>query len=82
MLSFEKQRIDYIGPVHLNSSHNMACIMLVVDYFNTLVEAKAVKVADKKTLVSFMFENIIAQYGIPQVLISNRGIHFLNDLIE
>ena len=46
------------------------------------MEAKAVNTADKKTTARLLFENIFTRFGVPRVLISDRGTHFLNDLIE
>ena len=60
----------------------MAYIILVVDYLTKWVETKVVNVTDKKTTTLFIFEKIIARYGVPRVLISDRGMHFLNNIIK
>jgi RNase H-like domain found in reverse transcriptase/Integrase core domain/Integrase zinc binding domain len=82
LLPFEKWGIDYVGPVHPTSPRQNAYILLAVDYLTKWVEAKAVKTADKKTTAKFLFEYIFTRFGVPRVLISDRGTHFLNDLIE
>jgi hypothetical protein len=60
LLPFEKWGIDNVGPVHLTSSRQMAYIILEVNYLIKWVEAKAVKVANKKTTALFMFENVFS----------------------
>ena len=82
LLPFEKWGIDYIGPVHPTSPRQNAYILLAVDYLTKWVEAKAVRTADKKTTARFMFEHIFTRFGVPKILISDRGTHFLNDLIK
>jgi hypothetical protein len=82
LLPFEKWGIDYVGPVHPTSPRRNAYILLAVDYLTKWVEAKAVRTANKSTTAKFMFENIFTRFGVPKVLISDRGSHFLNDLIE
>ena len=46
------------------------------------VEAKAVKTADAKQTVIFLYENIISRFGCPKILINDRGTHFINVIIE
>ena len=45
-------------------------------------EALATKTDDAKTVAKFIYENIITRFGCPKELVSNRGTHFLNDIIE
>jgi transposase InsO family protein len=47
-----------------------------------MAEAKAVKVDDVKATATFLYENVITRFGCPQILISDRGKHFLNEAIE
>lgn len=82
LLPFEKWGIDYVGPMHSTSSRQMAYIILAIDYLTKSVEAKAVKVANKKTTVLFLFANVFSWFCVPRVLVSDRGIHFLNNLMR
>lgn len=79
---FEMWGIDYIGPVHPTSPRKMAYIIIAVDYLTKWAEAKAVKVANAVTTAAFLHENVIVRFGVPKVLVSDRGSHFLNELIE
>lgn len=52
------------------------------DYLTKWVEAKHTKKNDAATAAAFLFENIITRFGCPLELVSDRGLHFLNDTIE
>lgn len=60
----------------------MAYIILAVHYLTKWVRTNVVKVTNKKAMALFIFENIIAWYGVPRILIPDRSTHFLNDLIK
>ena len=47
-----------------------------------LAEAKAVKIDTAAHAVAFMYKNIIVRFGCPKILVSDRGAHFLNDLVS
>lgn len=34
------------------------------------------------TAVEFLFENVLTQFGCPKILMSDRGLHFLNETIS
>ena len=74
---FAKWGIDFItcNP-HLAGGH--AYIILVVDYFTKWAEAMPTFSADGKTAATFLFNHIIARFGIPQAIITDHGSHFRN----
>ena len=47
-----------------------------------MAEAKAVKTNDAKVAATFLFEQVITRFGCPKILISDRGKHFLNQMLE
>ena len=79
---FEKWGIDYIGEVHPNSSRGMKHIIVATEYLTKWAEAKAVKANDAVHAANFLFEQVITRFGCPKILISDRGTHFLNTVIE
>ena len=82
LVPFEKWGIDYVGPVHPNSSRRMAYIVVTTKYLTKWAEAKAVKTNTGVHAAIFMYENIILRFGCPKILVSDRGSHFLNELFE
>ncbi|MCO5580474.1 hypothetical protein L7F22_034342 [Adiantum nelumboides] len=45
-------------------------------------EAKAIRENDARTTAAFLYENVFTRYGLPIEIVSDRGTHFLNEVIE
>ena len=60
----------------------MAYIVVATEYLTKWAEAKAVKTDTALHAAAFMYKNIIIRFGVPKILVSNRGTYFLNDLIS
>jgi len=78
---FEKWGIDFIGPIDPMSARRKRYIILATDYATKWVEARATAKNDASTAASFLFEEIMMRFGHPLELVSDRGKHFLNDVI-
>ena len=78
---FERIGIDFVGLLPETTEENRY-ILVAVDYFTRWPEAKATRRADVKIVVKFLYEEIICKYGPPIHLYSDRGIHFVNQLVE
>ncbi|KAM2507937.1 hypothetical protein ACFX1W_030195 [Malus domestica] len=63
-------------------SHGFNSIFLAVDYVSKWVEAKATRTNNSKVVADFVKTNIFSRFGMPRVLISDRGSHFCNRTIE
>ena len=81
LVPFKKWGIDYVGKVHPKSSKGMAYIVVATKNLTKWTEAKAVRMNTAENAAIFLYENIIARFGCPKILVSDRGIHFLNDVI-
>lgn len=77
---FDVWGIDFMGPFPV--SFDFAYILLAVDYVSKWVEAKATRTDDSKVVADFIKSNIFSRFGIPRALISDRGTHFCNRIVE
>jgi transposase InsO family protein len=57
-------------------------IIMVVDYFIKLDEAISTVKSDGKTATFFVFNQIIARFGIPSEIVTDHGSHFQNEMME
>ncbi|KAG0755447.1 hypothetical protein G6F33_011500 [Rhizopus arrhizus] len=73
--------IDYVGPFPPSKKGNK-CIIVAIEYFTRWPVAKAVKTADSKTTVDFLYEEIFCQFGPPQYILSDNGTHFVSAEVE
>jgi len=78
---FERVGIDFVGPLPEITEGNRY-IIVAVDYFTKWPEAKATRRADARTVVKFLYEEIICRHGPPIHLHSDRETHFVNQLVE
>src|SRR5437016_13884304 len=78
---FERIRIDFVGLLERTKKRNRY-ILVVTDYLTKWPEAKAMKEATAKNVVKFIYEGIICRHGCPKIILSDRGTHFRNKLME
>ena len=80
---FVKWGIDFIGPISpVSAGARNRYIILATDYASKWVEAKATKKADGRTAGQFLYDHILMRFGAPWELESDRGKHFLNEVIR
>ena len=56
-------------------------IIVAIDYFTKLAEAMPTFRADGETTAFFVFNQIIARFGIPKVIVTDHGSHFQNNMM-
>ncbi|XP_074266269.1 uncharacterized protein LOC141588742 [Silene latifolia] len=77
---FDVWGIDYQGP--FPSSFGNEYILVAVDYVSKWVEAIPTKTCDAKEVIKLLQRIIFPRFGLPRVLISDRGTHFGERALE
>ncbi|XP_021773641.1 protein NYNRIN-like [Chenopodium quinoa] len=77
---FDVWGIDFMGP--FPSSYGNRYILLAADYVSKWVEAIATPTNDARVVSKFFKKIIFPRFGIPRVLISERGTHFMEHRFE
>jgi len=78
---FERWGIDVVGPL-LATEHGNKYIVVAVDYFSRWPETRSLKSANAANIADFIYEEIICRHGAPKVIQSDRGTHFVNEIIK
>ena len=78
---FERQEVDIVEPLPITREGNRY-IVVVMDYFSRWSEARPLKAVNVNTVVTFLYEEIICRFGVLRILQSDRGIHFMNEIIQ
>src|SRR5436190_3354715 len=73
--------IDFVGPLP-RIKRGKKYIIVTMDYLTKWPEAHAVTEATADATSKFLYEQIICQHGCPQIILSDRGTHFNNNLIK
>ncbi|GJX92608.1 reverse transcriptase domain-containing protein [Tanacetum coccineum] len=77
--NFDIWGIDFMGP--FPKSHMFEYILVAVDYVSKWAEAQALPTNDARAVVTFL-KKLFCRFGMPKALISNRGTHFCNKIME
>ena len=77
---FDVWGIDFMGP--FPSSGPYKYILVAVDYVSKWVEAIATRTNDSRVVAKFMKSTIFPRFGVPRVLISDGGSHFIEKGFE
>ena len=57
-------------------------IIVAMDYFTKWAEAMPTYAEDGKTATLFLFNHIIARFGVSQSIVTDHGSHFRNQMIK
>ena len=74
---FSKWGIDFMH-CKPTSARKHGYIIVVVDYFTKWVEAIPTYAEDGKIVSLFLFNQVIARFGVPQAIITDHISHFRN----
>ncbi|GJY93671.1 reverse transcriptase domain-containing protein [Tanacetum coccineum] len=76
---FDVWGIDFIRP--FPKLHKFEYILVVVDYVSKWAEAQALPTNDARVVITFL-KKLFCHFGMPKALISDRGTHFCNKIME
>ncbi|XP_034212946.1 uncharacterized protein LOC117625510 [Prunus dulcis] len=71
--------MDLIGKIYLASSKQHCFIIVATYYFTKWVEAKPVKSITSQEIITFIEEQIIQRFGIPESITTDRGSSFISE---
>ncbi|XP_059077951.1 uncharacterized protein LOC131876543 [Cryptomeria japonica] len=73
---FKQRGLDFIGPLSLTSSAGHTHILVATDYFTKWVEAIQVRKMTFEIVCSFLKENILVRFGVPQKIVADNATNF------
>ena len=80
---FEKWVINFVGPIQPQGKKTGAqYIITTTECLTRWAEAQPVKDCIGETNVKFLFEHVLMQFGCLRLLMSDHGMHFLNEMIS
>ena len=78
---FDRFGFDFIGPM-TESKKGSKYILVATEYLTKWPIARAVPVANAETVATFIYEEIIYNYGCPKTILTDQGTHFRNKLVD
>src|SRR3954469_4641072 len=78
--SFYQVGIDVMGPLPMMLTRKRY-VVVAIDHFTKWIEARALETADAQNIASFIYDDIICRHGVPNILTSDNGTEFVNELI-
>ncbi|KAI5351772.1 hypothetical protein L3X38_004663 [Prunus dulcis] len=80
---FRGWAMDLIGKIYPASSQQHCFIIVATDYFTKWVEAKPIKTTTSQEIITFIEEQIIKRFGIPESITTDRGSSFISrDMLD
>ncbi|CAM2714261.1 unnamed protein product [Rotaria socialis] len=73
--------IDFCGPLPRTPRENQY-VLVITDYFTRFITAIALPNCTADITARALFEDFFCKFGIPSVILSDRGTHFQNKLME
>eukprot|EP00253_Pinus_taeda_P030668 PITA_30668 len=77
---FAKWGIDYV-TCNPRSAWWHGYIIVAVDYFTKWAKAMPTLSEDGHTVMQFLFNHVISQFGVPQAIVIDHGKHFRNHMM-
>jgi transposase InsO family protein len=78
---FEKWALDFVGPIN-PPSKGRKYILVYTDYVMIWVEEKALFIEKERSVVVFLFEDIITRLRVPREIVTDQGTQFISKLVQ
>jgi hypothetical protein len=78
---FDRIGMDIVRPLPKTKNGNMY-IVVATEYLTKWPEARAIPDAKASSVVSFFYEDIICRHGCPKEVLTDRGMHFVNEMLN
>jgi transposase InsO family protein len=69
--------MDFVREIHPSSSNGHRFVLVATDLFTRWTEVVPLKNMTHKEVISCVLENIVHQFGIPQMLTTDQGASFM-----
>ncbi|GJS08395.1 reverse transcriptase domain-containing protein [Tanacetum coccineum] len=76
--SFYQWGLDILGPL-LKGPGKLKFIIVAIDYFTKWMEANPLAKTIGKEVQKFVFENIVCNFGLPRVIMTDNRTQLVND---
>ncbi|XP_059068626.1 transposon Tf2-1 polyprotein [Cryptomeria japonica] len=79
---FERWGLDFVEPMRTSKVHRCHYIVVAIEYLTKWAEARALPDNTALSTTKFLYEHIVTRFRIPLQLTSDRGVHFVNQVIR
>jgi hypothetical protein len=78
---FDRLGMDIVRPLPETKRGNKY-IVVATEYLMKWPEARAIPNARASSVVSFFYKDIICHHGCPKEVLTDRGTHFVNEMLD
>ncbi len=78
-----KWELDFVGPIKPAKKDAWnKCIFVATNYATKWVETRALRTNTIVVIAKFLYECILTRFGCPLTIVTDQGVHFINDAIK
>jgi hypothetical protein len=78
-----KWGLDFVGPIKpIRRYIGNKYILVNIDYVIKWVEARTLRTNTMIVIAKKIYECILTNFGCPLTIVTNQGVHFINDAIK
>jgi hypothetical protein len=78
-----KWGLDFVGPIKPTKNiHGTNIFLFAIDYVTKWVEVRALRTNIVTIITNKLYECILTRFKCPLTIITDQGVHFINDAIE